>query len=144
MKDAEKANELRHAFEGENQRLNAEVNEKIGDFEDVRERVEQAEGELAELEPKRVKAKNEIEEAKEQKHDVFEVAYALKNAMGNPKDYRPAGQIIADAKKWADEIEERDRAVAKREAMIERQTAEGRTQGTRDCKGGAGGRQAVV
>lgn len=85
MRDAERANKLRHALEGENQRLNAEVNEKICDLGDVRERVEQAEGELAELEPKRAKAKNEIEEAKEQKHAVFEVAYALKSAMGNPR-----------------------------------------------------------
>lgn len=55
MKEAEKANELRHALEDENQRLTDEVNEMIGDLEDVQERVADAENELAELEPKRKK-----------------------------------------------------------------------------------------
>lgn len=52
MKEAEKANELRHTLEDENQRLTDEVNEKIGNLEDVQERVANAEDELAELEPK--------------------------------------------------------------------------------------------
>lgn len=49
MKEAEKANELRHALEDENQRLTDEVNEKIGNLEDVQERVADAEDELQSL-----------------------------------------------------------------------------------------------
>lgn len=63
MKEAEKANELRHALEDENQRLTDEVNEKIGNLEDVQERVADAEDELAELEPKHAQAKKDIEDA---------------------------------------------------------------------------------
>ena len=60
------------------------MNEKIGDLEDVQGRVTDAEDELAELEPKRKQAKKEINDAGRKKHEVFEVTYALKNAMGTP------------------------------------------------------------
>lgn len=102
MKEAEKANELRHALEDENQRLTDEVNEKIGDLEDVQERVADAEDELAELEPKHAQAKKDIEDADKKKHEVFETTYALKNAMGTPDVY-DSEQIITNAKRWADE-----------------------------------------
>lgn len=95
MKDAEKANELRHALEGENERLreevedkydhleglqaymdtekdrlNDEVNEMIGDLEDVQAQVAEAKDELADLEPERKRARREIEEAKRQTDDL--------------------------------------------------------------------------
>ncbi|MFC2626607.1 MAG: plasmid recombination protein [Parascardovia denticolens] len=95
MKDAEKANELRHAIEGENERLheevedkydhleglqaymedekdrlNDEVNEMIGDLEDVQQQVADAREELADLEPERRMARREIEEAKRQADDL--------------------------------------------------------------------------
>jgi DNA repair exonuclease SbcCD ATPase subunit len=117
MKDAEKANELRHALEDENQRLNDEVNEKLGDFEDVQKLVAHAKEELAELEPKRTQAKKDIEDAKEKKQDVFDAVYALKNAMGMTSVYDNA-LIIAKAKEWADEFEEREAEIKQKESLI--------------------------
>lgn len=144
MKEAEKANALRHALESENERLheevedkydhleglqdymerekerlNAEVNEMIGDLEDVQERVADAENELAELEPKRKKAKKDIEDADRKKHDVFEVTYALRNAMGTPNIYDD-GQIIANAKRWVDDLIAREDEIARQKAENDR------------------------
>ena len=119
MKEAEKANELRHALDDENQRLTGEVNEKIGDLEDVQERVADAENELAELEPKHAQAKKDIEEADRKKHEVFEATYALKNAMGMPEIYNDK-QIIANAKRWADDLTERESEIARQKAVNDR------------------------
>lgn len=119
MKEAEKANELRHALEDENQRLTDEVNEKIGDLEDVQERVAYAEDELAELEPKHARAKKDIEEADKKKHEVFEVTYALKNAMGTPNVY-DSEQIIANAKRWAEDLTTREDEIARQKAENDR------------------------
>lgn len=115
MKEAEKMNELRHALEDENQRLADEVNEKIGDLEDVQERVADAEGELAELEPKHAQAKKDIEDADKKKHEVFETTYALKNAMGTPDVY-DSEQIIANAKRWAEDLIVREDEIARQKA----------------------------
>ncbi len=117
MKDAEKANELRHALEDENQRLNDEVNEKLGDLEDVQELVADAKEELAELEPKRTQAKKDIEDAKEKKQEVFDAVYSLKNAMGMTSVYDNT-LIIEKAKKWADELKEREAEVKRKESLI--------------------------
>lgn len=146
MKDAEKANELRHALESENERLheevedkydhleglqgymesekerlNAEVNEMIGDLEDVQERVADAEEELAELEPKHAQAKKDIEEADRKKHEVFEATYALKNAMGTPEIYND-NQIIANAKRWAGDLAAREDEIVRQKAENDRRT----------------------
>ena len=119
MKDAEKANELRHALEDENQRLTDEVHEKIDDLEDVQARVADAEDELAELEPKHAQAKKDIEDADKKKHEVFETTYALKNAMGTPNVYDNE-QIIANAKRWADDLTERESEIARQKAVNDR------------------------
>lgn len=119
MKEAEKANELRHALEDENQRLTDEVNEKIGDLEDVQERVADAEDELAELEPKHAQAKKDIEDADKKKHEVFETTYALKNAMGTPDVY-DSEQIITNAKRWAEDLIAREDEIARQKAENDR------------------------
>lgn len=119
MKEAEKANELKHALEDENQRLTDEVNEKIGDLEDVQERVADAEDELAELEPKHAQAKKDIEDADKKKHEVFETTYALKNAMGTPDVY-DSEQIIANAKRWAEDLIAREDEIARQKAENDR------------------------
>lgn len=119
MKEAEKANELRHALEDENQRLTDEVNEKIGNLEDVQERVADAEDELAELEPKHAQAKKDIEDADKKKHEVFKTTYALKNAMGT-LDVYDSEQIIANAKRWADDLTERESEIARQKAANDR------------------------
>ena|GEM_PF-4072346 len=95
------------------------MNEKIGDLEDVQGRVTDAEDELAELEPKRKQAKKEINDAGRKKHEVFEVTYALKNAMGTPDVY-DSGQIIANAKKWADDLIAREDENAHQKAENDR------------------------
>lgn len=115
MKEAEKMNELRHALEDENQRLAEEVNEKIGDLEDVQERVAGAEGELVELEPKHAQAKKDIEDVDKKKHEVFETTYALKNAMVMPDVY-DSEQIIANAKRWAEDPIAREGEIARQKA----------------------------
>ncbi len=119
MKEAEKANELRHALEDENQRLTDEVNEKIGNLEDVQERVADAEDELAELEPKHAQAKKDIEDTDKKKHEVFKTTYALKNAMGT-LDVYGSEQIIANAKRWADDLTERESEIARQKAANDR------------------------
>ncbi len=142
MRDAEKANELRHELANENERLNAEVNEKIGDLEDVQQKVADAEGELADLEPKCRQAKQEINDAKKQKSDAHGVVMTLREAMGNPKDYRPDAEIIADAKRWAEELVEKEDEIARqkdenaRRARLIEQEGSG---GGRTAQGRSGG-----
>lgn len=117
MKDAEKANELRHALEDENQRLSDEVNEKTGELEGVRSQVAEAENELAELEPKRTRARQDIEEADRKSHEVFEVKYALEKAMDMPL-YSDTEQVIANAKRWAEELTEQKSENDRRARLI--------------------------
>ena len=124
MKEAEKANELRHALEDENQRLNAEVNEKIGDLEDVRERVADAGDELAELEPKHARAKKEIEDADKTKYEAFSVVRDLCELTGQNVISTPAREIIASARRVADDLAERKGENDRQKVEIARQKAE--------------------
>lgn len=120
MKDAERANELRHALEDENQRLTSEVNEKIGDLDDVQGRVANAEDELAELEPKRARAKKEIEDADKTKYEAFSAVRDLCELTGQNVISTPAQEIIASARRMADDLAEHDR----QRVEIARQKAE--------------------
>lgn len=122
MKDAEKANALRHELDNENERLNDEVNEKIGDLEDVQEQVAAAKDELAELKPEIKQAKKYIRDAERQKSDVHEIAMNLREAMGNKYDYRPDAVIIAEAKKWSEGMKEKEDEIARQKAKNARKT----------------------
>lgn len=103
----------------ETERLNAEVNEMIGDLEDVQERVQEAQGELDSLEPKRRQAKKDIEDAEKMKkeardadYEIYCLARNVEASMGMPKSARPLSEVIKEAEQRYREMEEVSQKIA--------------------------------